>query len=305
MLKGVFMGKIFCLIFFSLLCLQYSAGNHLDSAGSFCYVINGADIGEIISSEYKIAVIDYSSDGSADGMYSASDIKDLKDSDIIPLCYLSIGEAEDYRFYWRNSWHSAPPEWLGTENPRWEGNYKVRYWDYEWQDIISEYLSKIISQGFGGVYLDTVDSYYYWSAEQHEISLKEAAACMSRLIEMIRKKTDTENKNDFYIIFQNAEDILEYAPEILDYVDGIGVEELLFSDGRKNDDEEIEYRLKYLKKFKNSGKTVMMIEYLTDEHGITENKKRNQLEAFAKKNDFMYYIACDDLELDELNDTRR
>jgi cysteinyl-tRNA synthetase len=82
------------------------------------------------------------------------------------ICYLSIGEAEDYRYYWRTEWSTRPPVWLGEENPNWAGNYKVRYWYKDWQSIIygndSSYLKKIIDSRFDGVYLDLVDAFDYF-----------------------------------------------------------------------------------------------------------------------------------------------
>ena len=56
--------------------------------------------------------------------------------------------------------------WLEEENPDWSGNYKIRYWDKNWQQIIfgnpDAYLDKILKAGFDGVYLDLVDSYEYF-----------------------------------------------------------------------------------------------------------------------------------------------
>ena len=55
------------------------------------------------------------------------------------VAYISIGEAEDYRPYWRPEWGAkgkltaAAPTWLGIENPEWKGNYRVKYWNAEWQ----------------------------------------------------------------------------------------------------------------------------------------------------------------------------
>lgn len=81
----------------------------------------------------------------------------------IVLCYMSIGEAEDYRWYWNPSWETNPPSWLGPENPDWPGNYLVEYWDPGWQGIIygspDSYLDRIVAAGFDGVYLDKIDSF--------------------------------------------------------------------------------------------------------------------------------------------------
>ena len=80
--------------------------------------------------------------------------------------YVSIGEAEEYRYYWQPNWNTTPPTWLDAENPNWSGNYKVRYWEPEWQQIIfgndASYVKKIINSGFDGVYLDLVDAFWFY-----------------------------------------------------------------------------------------------------------------------------------------------
>jgi len=82
------------------------------------------------------------------------------------ICYMSIGEAEDYRYYWNADWVNNPPEWLDGENPDWPGNYKVKYWHTDWQNIIygnnSSYLKKILDAGFDGVYLDIIEAFEYY-----------------------------------------------------------------------------------------------------------------------------------------------
>ncbi|MBF0430051.1 MAG: endo alpha-1,4 polygalactosaminidase [Fibrobacteria bacterium] len=82
------------------------------------------------------------------------------------ICYMSIGEAEDYRYYWNSEWVKNPPAWLEKENPEWLGNYKVRYWQKDWQRIIfgneNSYLQKIIEAGFDGVYLDIIEGFEYF-----------------------------------------------------------------------------------------------------------------------------------------------
>lgn len=84
----------------------------------------------------------------------------------LAVAYLSIGEAEDYRYYWRPEWAVSPPAWLGAENPDWPGNYKVAYWDPSWQAIIrggaGSYLRRILDAGFDGVYLDLIDAFEYY-----------------------------------------------------------------------------------------------------------------------------------------------
>jgi len=86
------------------------------------------------------------------------------------IAYMSIGEAEDYRYYWKPEWKADPPTWLEAENPNWEGNYEVRYWDPDWQRIIygndDSYLKRIIDAGFDGVYLDIIDAFEHFESKE-------------------------------------------------------------------------------------------------------------------------------------------
>ena len=96
----------------------------------------------------------------------ASDVRKLKVKNNggkrLVYSYLSVGEAEDYRYYWKKKWNKNKPKWIVKENSEWEGNYKVRYWNTEWQSILYGYLSRIIRAGFDGVYLDVIDAYEYF-----------------------------------------------------------------------------------------------------------------------------------------------
>jgi len=55
---------------------------------------------------------------------------------------------------------------LDAENPDWEGNYKVKYWNTGWQSIIygneNAYLTKVVDANFDGVYLDIIDAFEYY-----------------------------------------------------------------------------------------------------------------------------------------------
>jgi len=120
-------------------------------------------LGALGASGYDLVLLDYSFDGGADAEYTPEEIAALKTQlNGKVVAYLSIGEAEDYRWYWQPTWKPGAPAWLGRENPDWKGNYKVHYWDPAWQAIVMQYLDKIIAQGFDGVYLDLVDAYEYY-----------------------------------------------------------------------------------------------------------------------------------------------
>ena len=119
------------------------------------------------NTDYDLIFIDlyYDTD---DKPLSAAEVKSLKKKKNggkrLVCSYLSVGEAENYRYYWKSKWNkkSKRPEWIKKENKEWKGNYKVQYWDSEWKSILYNYSDKILKSGFDGVYLDVIDAYEYF-----------------------------------------------------------------------------------------------------------------------------------------------
>lgn len=148
--------------------------NSLSEAKNFLYLLNPEKfsnkqdyIDAISNTLYDIIIIDCFYNGE---LLTTNDVAQLKAKNhIFPrlvISYMSIGEAEDYRYYWQTGWDSSKPDWIEAENPDWEGNYKVKYWETDWQNIIygsaDSYLDKIMSAGFDGVYLDIIDAFEYF-----------------------------------------------------------------------------------------------------------------------------------------------
>ena len=76
------------------------------------------------------------------------------------IIYVSIGEAEGYRSYWKkNGYDKKRPTFLLSENPNWAENFKVKFWDKEWQGIVFDMIGQAAHSGAMGVYLDIVDGY--------------------------------------------------------------------------------------------------------------------------------------------------
>ena len=146
----------------------------LANSKNFLYLINPENfatkqdfITAVSQTDYDIIIMDCFFNNEEFTASEINSLKTKKNSGIrIVISYMSIGEAEDYRYYWQDSWINNPPNWLEGENPDWEGNYKVYYWDKDWQSIIygndNSYLKKIINAGFDGVYLDIVDAFEYF-----------------------------------------------------------------------------------------------------------------------------------------------
>jgi len=174
----------------------------LSAVNDFLYQLQNYDLRAIGNSAYDLLVMDYSADGDDETAFSAGQIAGLKHSPgdaKIVLAYMSIGEAENYRFYWQAGWSPGNPPWLDAENPDWEGNYKVRYWDPAWQAIIFDYTDRLLAAGFDGAYLDIIAAYEYYSEQGRTTAAQE----MVDFVAAIRDHARTRNP-DFYIFPQNA-----------------------------------------------------------------------------------------------------
>lgn len=86
------------------------------------------------------------------------------------LAYMSVGEAETYRYYWQSDWKDNPPSWMDEPNEDWQDNYRVKYWRAEWKHLLygspNSYLDKILTAGFDGAFLDVVDVYQYYQEKE-------------------------------------------------------------------------------------------------------------------------------------------
>ncbi len=147
----------------------------LPEVNNFLYLLNPGSysskdtfLSAVQNTNYDLIIIDLFYDG--DFELTKSDVESLKikanGGSRLVVSYMSIGEAEDYRYYWNNIWAKNAPSWLDEENTNWSGNYKVRYWEKSWQSIIfgnnDSYLKMILDAGFDGVYLDIIDAYEYF-----------------------------------------------------------------------------------------------------------------------------------------------
>jgi cysteinyl-tRNA synthetase len=98
--------------------------------------------------------------------FSAEDITSLKTKanggSRLVICYMSIGEAENYRYYWSG----LNKDLIYKANPDWPGNYAVKYWEPTWKSVIygndQSYTKKILNADFDGVYLDIIEGYEYF-----------------------------------------------------------------------------------------------------------------------------------------------
>ena len=247
----------------------------------FLYQLQRARPERIGETAYDLLVVSLSAAGGSQEV-----IENLKHSpggEKIVLCYMSIGQAEDYRFYWDREWYSNPPAWLDEPDPDWAGDYWVRYWDPEWQAIIygspDSYLNRILGLGFDGVYLDRVDTYAYYEERGRETAAREMADFVIGLAGYAR-----ERHPGFGVFPQNAEELGIQFPDYLETVTGIGVEDLYYGYPRDHNPSPPEWtaeRETILDQWVGAGKLVLTIDYTRIPEQIDDAYTRSRARGYV------------------------
>ena len=251
-----------------LLCTGARLATPLSEIRSWAFQLQNVDPVEIKLSPYDLIVIDYGFDRRnatafprevVDLMRHRSDGRKRR-----ILAYLSIGEAENYRYYWQDNWLAVPPGWLRPENPDWPGNYVVQYWDPGWQAILygspHAYLDRILAAGFDGVYLDGAEKFEQW------VSTRPSAA--SDMVDLIGAIASygRAHRSDFLIIPQNGDRLLDNL-RFVEMIDGFAREDLLYNeteDQVRNPPASILESLRRMRPVVAAAKPILVIEYTTD-----------------------------------------
>jgi cysteinyl-tRNA synthetase len=236
----------------------------------------------IAASPYDLVVIDYArGEDRKEIPLTRDEVAEMQKkpdgSKRLMIAYLSIGETENYRFYWKPEWDKQRPSWMGKENKEWKANYLAKYWEPDWQKIIYDYVDRVIAAGFDGFYFDRVDAYYYFGDD--ETARSRMAKFVSELATYARSK-----KPDVAIMVQNAEELLA-RKEYVAAIDGIAKESLLYGIkglDRPNPSDDVKEGKEFLSGAAKQGKAIFVVEYLQDKDNIqTAAKTINQDLGFA------------------------
>ena len=206
------------------------------------------------------------------------------------LAYVDVGQAEDYRDYWRPDWQAPTedaggwPTFLVTIDPDgWSGNYPVAYWDPGWQTLwlgADGIVAELAQFGFDGVYLDWI--------EAHDDDAVRAAAeragvdpdlAMIAFIEAIGAAGRAVDPG-FLVVPQNAPYLIDAAPaRYAAAIDALAVEDTWFhGEGdadwddpaagdlrdRHFDDYRTEARLRQIGRYQAFGLPVFSVDYAID-----------------------------------------
>lgn len=259
-------------------------------AQSWRYQLVNVSVDELAADSSDLLVIDYAKAAGKLPLTSAEVARIKMRPDGRPrfvVAYLSIGESEEFRYYWNADWATSPPEWLGEENCAWPKAHRVRYWTGGWKNINyrarDSYLRRIIAAGFDGVYLDRVDIFETYEKERPQ-ARKEMIEHVAELAAAARRI-----KPGFLVIPQNAETLLD-DPDYRVVIDGLGKESLLHGGtetGKRNPDADIRWSAGLLRHLQDDGKPVFVVEYLINAPQIdqtaVELRQRRFVPAFETR----------------------
>ncbi len=297
----------------------------LAQVNDWLYVLQyapGAEVADLAATSFDGLVVDYSLDGTGGGELTPADVATLHSGGKVVLAYLSIGEAESYRYYWDAAWNTTPPAWLGPENPDFAGNFKVRYWDPAWKAILfgtssgvnKSFLDRIIDQGFDGVYLDIIDAFTFW-ADNGERTRAGARTDMINLVsEIATYSRVTRGVSNFLVFPQNGSDIVVDDSELLDAeglsylatIDGIGVEDVFYNELTPQPPADTAFRVALLAHYLSAGgdsRLVLSVDYVWDETaplGAANAARHNDYQSKALAEGYVPYSAARDRALDNI-----
>lgn len=251
------------------------------------YQLQKLDTKALADSSFDLLVTDHAPDRveSVELLFRPAEIAPLKvkpdGSRRIVLAYMSIGEAEWYRFYWDPAWQrkSNCPAWLGAANPQWAGNYPVRYWMPEWQSLIfgksDSYVDRVMAAGFDGIYLDRADVYD---------EFKDRASARQDMVAFISALTDHARSINpqAIVVLQNAEELLANKG-LRAKLDGAAKESLYFNADKSGEamaDGDRMAATMHLRAMKRNGGKVMVVEYVDAAYKAAEARKLAESEGF-------------------------
>lgn len=268
---------------------------HLSSVRHFMYQLqklneDGA-IQSLARSNYDMLILEPGHNFSEYPYDTATMVRALRNkpdgSRRILLAYIDIGQAEDYRRYWKEDWvapsNGQPgfPDFLVTLDPDgWSGNYPVAFWHKDWKDLwLSNkgIVATLARFGFDGIYLDWVEAY-----DDEEVMARAKTEGVKADMEMIAFVEELGQSGQavrpgFLVVAQNAPYLLDTDPKrYLAAIDALAVEDTWFhgygdSDwddpdgGDQQDRHDGDYatsaRLEQIRRYQKSGLPIFSIDY--------------------------------------------
>lgn len=233
---------------------------------AYLYQLQNTNYQTLNSLSFHAATVDDDDSG-----LTASQLSSLTTAGKAVLSYLSIGEAESYRSYWKQEWNTHPPEFFVDQNPDW-GSTRVKFWDAEWQSIVIARAVAMAKEGYSGLSLDVVDVYTVQAVREAYHGSSTVEQEMIKFVSAISEATKAINPA-FKIIPNSGLQLLTVNPEnpasatntaYLAKIDGV-LSETTFKMPDGSTPTWSEWNQQYLDHVVAAGKTVIAIDYPASE----------------------------------------
>lgn len=211
----------------------------------------------------------------------------FKDRKTLLAGYVSFGEWENSRDYGEKL---GSQDFVVGENPFWKGNMMMDIRSPDWQKLLNKRIAQIVSEGFDGIFLDTLDVITYLESSDP----KKFAGSMQALADFV---ASIKKKYPAIKIYPNNG--LEALDLLGASIDGLVVEELYthFDEKKRRFVEPNEsivlekeaYIDSYVKKFKRPVYVLIYSDGSSEE--LIQNAKKR-----AEKKGYVWYITKRNLD---------
>jgi len=209
--------------------------------------------------------------------YTSSDITEIKKKNEIVICYISLGEVNEFMEY-----YSELKEYTYGENKVWN-SYYINLKSKTVRNVLKRVIESKLDKGFDGLFLDNIDNYGSFGKQAYQ---------KNDLILFIK---ELKNKFSSCFFMQNAG--LELVPLTYNFIDAVAFESV--ASNYNIVDKTYNYRSTqefntYIKKIKEVNKKyqlpIILIEYADDD------KLFKKIESRLKKTNWNYFIGKIELQ---------
>ncbi|MFP2903770.1 endo alpha-1,4 polygalactosaminidase [Pyxidicoccus sp. 3LFB2] len=248
-----------------------------EGVSSFTYQLtNYADdrLDQIAGSAFDLAIIELARDGHSD-YFRADEIAALKSRGKQVLAYFEIGAIEEYR----PEWPQVPADLKLGPVEGWPDEQYVKYWDERWWPIVQGRIDRAIAAGFTGCYLDMVVTYEEIPANAAGTNRDDLARKMVALIARIHQYAKSKEPG-FKVMPQNSPELVD-QDGYLAAIDGLGMEDLYWSDDEACDEDWCEENRANAGRVRAAGKLVLSTDYAVQRTHVADAYQRSRAAGFV------------------------
>lgn len=223
-----------------------------DTYDSWAYNLTKINTSNIAKSNYDVVVID--TERKENRPFTKKEIESLKTkpdgSRRKVIAFVSLGQVERFRRYWKPEWSGKKPSWMGNKSTVWRGVYEIKdIKNKEWISISQNIVNRAMETGFDGIMIGGLGFH----------KNKEDAAFFIKIVSNYAKL----RKDDFLIFSQDTDELVKYE-DYVNSIDGIVRQAVYYEmlSGKKRSNNYVNTVVNRLKELKAKNKHIFIIEYV-------------------------------------------